>query len=582
MIEGEVSGMEQCVISGWRSALLVAVWLISETLPAYCGVGDAVEGFHPCVVRGQTEPGARVVSNCGQIALADEKGRYEIVLPVQGVYCLKAMKTGYDEVARPWLEVPAKADVDLPLWARPNPRKRVVHGNLGHPAQLTVTDSGAPVRGFDLSGVEVGSYPAAKSVWHENNRYFWTLGEYCFTATGEVKIVESVDYPELRKRGWRKGDFHAHVVHWENFYRANLQQMAFVCRAERYDWIYLAGDHANDQYPVDFWKLSEYLSDDKLFLRVNEEFPKNIYGHFGNLNVPPLTTRDYPDYDMQHVTNLELAERTVYARGGLCVPVHPVYGDAVKKHPVTGRKMYGMINNELMLWLLCRPDLVPVVDFFYFPEERAEKFWYKLLNRGYTLGCSGTSDAAFDVGRSPHASHATYAKLDKVDGPSIVEAFRKGRTMVGYYGSSIVFEIDGRTCGDVLLPGDGVHELVADAYGEPGREVVFRIVRNGEVFEEACVVVPEDGCVRIRRSFSERENAWYVAILKDAKGGPMSVLSAASPIYFRGPTFRAPEVVPFPLPLPANIKERLLYLTPDEVDTDEWYEGLKKMLKEAR
>ena len=62
----------------------------------------------------------------------------------------------------------------------------------------------------------------------------------------------------------------------------------------------------------------------------------------------------------------------------------------------------------------------------------------------------------------------------------------------------------------------------------------------------------------------------------------MSVLSAASPIYFRGPTFRAPEVVPFPLPLPANIKERLLYLTPDEVDTDEWYEGLKKMLKEAR
>ena len=540
------------------------------------GLGE----FRPCKVRGHTQPGAWVVANSGQIARADEHGHYEITLPAQGVYCLKAMADGFDEVSRPWLEVPARADVNLSLWAHPNPARRVVHGNLGHPAQLTITDSGAPVRGFDFAGVEVGSHKAAKGVWHERNRFFWTLGEYCFTATGEVKIVETTDHPELRARGWYKGDFHAHVIHGENFYHANVQQMNFICRAERYDWIYLSGAHANDGYPTDYWALAEYLSDERLFLRVNNEFPKNIYGHFGNLNRPPLSVGDYGhDYDIERVTNLELAEKTIYAHGGLAVPVHPIYGDVVKVNEKTGRKMFGMINNELMLWLLCRPEMVPVVDFFYFPEDRAERFWYRLLNRGYALACSGTSDAAFDVGRSPGSSHATFARMDRVDGPSIVAAFNAGRTMVSYHGDAVVFEVDGETSGATFAPGPKRRKMKADAYATAGGKYLLRIVRNGETFEEREFTAPADGRFGFEKEIVEEQNAWYVATLRIVKRKGTEIRSAASPIYFRGPTFRAPEVLPLPLPLPPKIKERLLYLTPDEVDTDEWYEELKSMLK---
>ena len=535
--------------------------------------------FHRCTVRGRTESKAWVVANSGEVARADEKGRYEITLPAQGVYCLKAMKDGYGEAVRPWLVVPVACEVNLPLWARPDPGRRVVHGDIGHPAQLVVTDSGAPVRGFDFAGTSVGSYPAPKGVWHERNRFFWTAGEYCFTATGEVKIVESLDFPELRRRGWYKGDFHAHIVHGENFYRANIQQMNFICRAERYDWIWLSQGHANDEFPLDHQKLCEYLSDDKLFLRINNELPKNIYGHHGDVGVGPLTTKDFgPGYNMEGVTNLELAEKTIYAHGGLAVPVHPIYGDVVRTDK-RGRKTYGMINNELMLWLLCRPDMVPVVDFFYFPEERAEMFWYRLLNRGYTLGCSGSSDAAFDVGRSPGSSHATYAKLDKVDNASIVKAFREGRTMVSYHGAGVILEIDGKTSGDKLPPGDAVHKLTVDAYADPGRDFTLRIVRNGETFEERTFTAPKDGHFTFTRDLVERGNAWYVAMLKNK--GSRNPRAAASPIYFRGPDFRPPEVLPLPRPLPRAIKERLLYLTPAEVDSDAWYEELKRLLREA-
>ena len=69
---------------------------------AFAADGVPVE-FHPCHVKGMTAPGAWVVANSGEITQADENGHYEIVFPVQGVYCLKAMKDGFDEAVRPWL-----------------------------------------------------------------------------------------------------------------------------------------------------------------------------------------------------------------------------------------------------------------------------------------------------------------------------------------------------------------------------------------------------------------------------------------------------------------------------------------------
>ena len=279
------------------------------------------------------------------------------------------------------------------------------------------------------------------------------------------------------------------------------------------------------------------------------------------------------------MTNLELAEKTSYARGGLAVPVHPLYGDVVRVNRQTGRKMYGMINNELVLWLLCRPDLVPVVDFFYFPEERAEKFWYKLLNRGYTLGCSGTSDAAFDVGRSPCSSHATFVKLEgEITGDNLVKAFYEGRTMVSYRGAAVVMEIDGRTSGDTFAPGETVRRLKVDAYADPGKAMTLRVIRNGAVFAEKAVTTPAKGKFSLEREIVERGNAWYVAMLKNA--GDETPRAAASPIYFRGADFKAPEVVPLRLPLPRHIKERILYLTPEETDSDAWWDELKGLLKE--
>ena len=143
----------------------------------------------------------------------------------------------------------------------------------------------------------------------------------------------------------------------------------------------------------------------------------------------------------------------------------------------------------------------------------------------------------------------------------------------------MILEIDGKTSGDKLLPGDATRKMTVDVFADPGRKFTIRVVRNGETFAEETFTAPTNGHFVLTRDVVEKENAWYVAMLKNA--GSRSPRAAASPIYFRGPDFRPPEVLPFPKPLPQNIKERLLYLTPEEVDKDEWYEELKALLKKA-
>ena len=88
-----------------------------------------------------------------------------------------------------------------------------------------------------------------------------------------------------------------------------------------------------------------------------------------------------------------------------------------------------------------------------------------------------------------------------------------------------------------------------------------------------------DGKFSLERDLVEGDTAWYVAVLKDAESHALR--AAASPIYFRGADFKPPEVVPLRLPLPKRIKERILYLTPEETDADAWWDELKGLLKEA-
>lgn len=532
------------------------------------GIGDETDyrhdyDFKPITVAGQAVPGAYVMANTGEITQADAQGRFHLGLPLPGVYCLKAVADGWQDAYLPMLHLPT-AD-DLAFTMRPEPRRRVVHGRLERPAQLTITDDGQPVRSFDLAGNPYGGLtPPKPGMWHQNNRHFWTQGEYAFSAVGEVKISQSLEHPALRERGWYKGDCHAHIIHGESIYKSNVQHLAAIVQADGYDWIYLAGNFANDGASADYQGIAEALSHKQFLLRLNMEYPKTLYGHVGNVGVDPLTM----PFDCEQRTNFEQARDYIHHAGGVAIPVHPLYTGAIRQDKDSGRSLSWMTNKEIFLWLLCEPEMIPCIDFFYLsnPTPPAEQFWYMLLNRGYRIACAASSDAAYDVGRTPGSDRgATFVKTDELTVNGIVKAFKERRTMVSWNSAAVLMEIDGKTSGEVITP-TGQHLLTVDAYYVPGQRGHLRVMRNGAVFAEKTVLFPAEGHLRFSWPLPEQENCWYLVIMTDA--GKSDIAAAASPIYFRRPDFVPPAVLPFPKPFPPALRDRLKFLTLDEVASE--------------
>ncbi|MGI5923068.1 MAG: CehA/McbA family metallohydrolase [Lentisphaeria bacterium] len=561
-----------CIVSMYRDRLeLRGIGAESDYTHAY--------DFKPLLVRGRAVPGAYVMANTGEITKAGDDGSFSLTLPLPGVYCLKAVADGMADAYLPMLQLPVAEELLFAM--TPEPGRRVVHGVLDAPAQLTITDDGEPVRSFDLAGNPYGGLtPPKPGMWHQKNRHYWTMGEYAFSARGEVKITRLHEHPSLRERGWYKGDFHAHIIHGEDIYKGNVQHLAAICQAESYDWIYLAGNFANDRAIADYHGIADALSHERFLLRLNMEYPKTIYGHVGSVGVLPLTM----PYDPEKRSNFEQAREYIHRAGGVAIPVHPLYTGVLRKDKASGRELSWMSGRDNALWLLCEPDMMPCLDLFYMSGDlhRTEKYWYSLLNRGYRIACSASSDAAYDVGRTPASGRgATFVKAEALTEAAIVRAFKERRTMVSWNSAALIMDIDGKTSGDIIRPA-GKHQLSVDAYNVPGRKSRLRIMRNGEVFAEKTLLFPEDGQLRLEWPLSEQKNCWYLAIMTPP--GKNEIAAAASPIYFRNEDFVPPEVLPFPKELPADLRDRIKFMTLDEMVSpavfDEIADRLRALAKE--
>ena len=540
------------------------------------GIGEESDACHPyhlgpATIRGEAPPGAVVMADSGELAEAGPDGRFELTVPAPGRYALKAVASGMADAFVPMVQAPAEG-VRIAMPA--DPRRRLVRGDAGGPATLRITEGGRPVRWFDLAGNGYGGAAAAPGVWNEYCDRFWTSGRYAFSATGPVEQETGPYHPELRRRGWFKGDFHAHLIHGENTYRANLPFAAFLARAEHYDWLYLAAGFANDGALTDHHRLVRRLSTPDFLLRLNTEFPKNCHGHIGNAGVGP----EFPACNPEAATNLELARRMIHDRGGVAVPVHPLYEDGIRRDK-NGRAFSWMSGKELLLWLLCAPDITPCLDLFYNDDTPgAAEFWFMLLNRGYRIGCTATSDAAFDVGRPPGLGRgSTFIQMPELSEAGIVQGLRERRTMVSWDGAALLFGIDGHGPGTILKP-TGKHRLQAEIFYRPDRQVELRIIRCGRLFERRLLKLPADGRESVEFEFEEHEDSWYLALLQET-AEPGRLRSAASPVYFRTPHFREPEILPLPVPFPRELRDWMKYLTVKELTRPESFDELKRRLR---
>ncbi len=530
------------------------------------GIGDEFDFSHkysvePTYISGTAPEGCYVMTNCGEIQQVGADNCFSLSVPCSGMYSVKAVMDGCQDVIIPWLVAPAE---DLKITFTPDPARKLYVGKTNRPAVMEITDNNCPVRWFDISGKNYGEYTPPTPMWTAHSTNYWTNSLYAFTATGDVKVEVMPNHPYLRQAGWYKGDSHNHLFHGEGHYVANPQQSAFIGRAEGYDWLCFSQGYSNDGICKDNYAITESLSDENNLFIINEEFPKNRSNHFAVLGATPTLV----EVDMNILTSLESADRYVWQRGGITIPVHPFEGH--------------MSFRQMPLWLNCAPEKMPCIDFYYhphYPKKYTDDYWFMLLNKGYKIGCFSTSDGAYDVGRTPGSGRgATYVKAKSLKETDIVEGIKNGRTMVSYDYAALLFWIDENISGDILYPDGKDRILKIKAFWKKGKTGYIRIVRNGEDIKKFPVTFSDDEVpVDFEMPISENENGWYVAFLEREDGQPLAV---ASPIYFRNEEFSAPKVIPMPKNIPETMMQMFEDLESDDLARPELIDEVAVMLEE--
>lgn len=377
----------------------------------------------------------------------------------------------------------------------------------------------------------------------------------------------------LLSLGWVCGDSHVHMTHGESHIVVDFPYVALAARAEALDYLSIAQRwNMPDATAASVDQVCRRVSTPETLIAWNMEAPKNYYrgdashclGHGwfigartrtqgGKDPVAELAAMNAMDLesDKAPTPNFE-THALVHDLGGTCSYTHPCRwwwgkwgGQGI--YPPEVNKFVSNLAQELPFDTVVGPTY-DSIDIMMQTREKevnadAQKLWFKLLNRGYRLGATASTDATFDnEGSAVPGRVRTYTHVDgKPSLASIAASMRAGRNFVTS-GPLMLFTVDGQAPGSILQSDTPVHRTAkvrAWASGKPG-EYLTRIefVVNGGVVRS--VEVPG------RATYFETEHAWMDeeggwAIARCLGSDADNQVAVANPVYLERGRQRSPE-----------------------------------------
>jgi hypothetical protein len=389
----------------------------------------------------------------------------------------------------------------------------------------------------------------------------------------EVWLERAVD---LRRRGWFAGDNHVHMIHGERTVPVDFDDVALAARAE--DLQYLSLSHAwalEDATPERLEAELSRRSSPESILTWNLEAPKNYYrgdagrclGHCWSVGmrgrtashkdvIPLLIAASAGDYASEKASfaNFE-SHRLIRAQGGAVFYTHPArwwtgaWGGR-GGYPHRERMRISNLAVELPLDTLVGPtfDGLDIITGAGELDANAAalKIWVLLLNHGYRLAATGSSDACFDrPGGAVPGAVRTYTFIeDSFSLAAVARATAAGRTFVTT-GPLLLADLDGLPPGS-SVPADGSERTLRLEAWSAGHVVggVARIevVRNGEVVRSFAFDQPLSTW-STNLAVSATETAWYhVRAYGDDPRQQQRAFTGA--FFFDGVDYEPPASVP--------------------------------------
>jgi len=430
-------------------------------------------------------------------------------------------------------------------------------------ANKTVTETDAFKDGFRCAGTFEKRLPAGRTRVRIT-RGFETRAESReltlqpgSSTSIAVKLTREVD---LRTRGWYAGDSHAHMIHGERTLPVDFAFAALTARAEDLRCLSLA--HAwqmNDPTPEKLDAEVARQATPDCVLTWNIESPKNYYkgdagrclGHCWTLGlrgrtadgadvIPLLLQASAADYETQKPTfaNFE-SHQLIHAQGGAAFYTHPLrwwtgpWGGR-GGYPKQERMRVSNMAVELPLDTLLGPTYDGLDVFTSGGEaaanDKAFQLWALLLNHGYRIAATASSDACFDrTGGACPGSARTYTYLGKepFSLPVLARATAAGRTFATT-GPLVVATADGCPPGSAFAADGQAHGLKIEAWASGKDRSGLKqaeIFRNGQPFHTV-VFAPPQASWETNLVVRETEPAWYCVRLTGGPGGGRAVSGA--------------------------------------------------------
>jgi len=381
----------------------------------------------------------------------------------------------------------------------------------------------------------------------------------------------------LRRLGWYCGDSHVHMIHGPGKppHAPDFADVALAARAAGLDYLSIAQDWnlpPSETTPARLTELCKNASAPDFILAWNMEAPKNYWrgdvthclghGWFLGLRsdapggaevIETLSQMSAHDYQSEKppTPNFE-SHALIHALAGMVTYTHPCRwwwgtwgGQGI--YPSETGKFVSNLAQELPYDTVVGPTY-DAIDILMQPWDRdnyqdAQKLWFTLLNKGYRLAGTASTDTAFDNpdGAFPGAARIYTQVNGEPDVTSIAQAMKAGRNFVTN-GPLLLFKIGDHSLGDVISirqPAEFPVSLEAYPSGAVPAERLTRVelIRNGAVVKQFAAG-NGDGKFTARFTIEEKGTAWYIA---RAFGSDDIQVAITDPIYFEGNDYQPPQ-----------------------------------------
>ena len=467
-------------------------------------------------------------------------------------------------------------------------RVKVLDGATATPIACTVTivdSKGSTVLekesfhgGFRCSGQFVKQLPAGRTQLRITRGLETRAVERVLDipAGGDLELtIELERVVDLRKRGWYAGDSHVHMLHGERTIPVTFDDVALAAQAQDLQYLSLAQDWILESVTPE--KLESELggrSTPGSVLTWNLEAPKNYYrgdagrclGHCWSIGmsgrapggqsvIDVLMSASAHDYQSEKPSfaNFE-SHQLIHAQGGTVFYTHPARwwtGSWGGKggYPVEEKKRISNLAVELPLDTVLGPtyDGLDVLTGVGELEANAMAFelWCLLLNHGYRVAATGSSDACFDrPGGALPGTARTYTWLPGTFSlPAVAKATAQGHTFATT-GPLLLVTVDGKAPGSAFNAAGQPHtmEIEAWACGTDAKGLTrLEILRNGKVMHTNLLTTPTLS-ISTNLTITESDSAWFSVRL--VGGDPRTQCAISGAFFFDAKPFLPPAPVP--------------------------------------